>query len=101
MRLTAREITIVARSAGSRPGHSPELVERTLLEEVVELHPERLTIEELALRTAPDPDDSADVEAIRQAIRDLRRSGLLRYRNDDEVVEPTHAAMTAYALLTA
>jgi len=88
-------------NAGARPQYNPELVERTVLEEVIELHPERLTIDELVLRTATDPDDSAGVETIRQAIRDLRRSGLLRYRNGEEIVEPTHAAMTAYGLLTA
>jgi hypothetical protein len=36
---------------------------------------------------------------VTHAIRDLRRAGLLRYRNDDEVVEPTHAAFSATALL--
>lgn len=88
--------------AGSGPEPAkPELLERTVLEEAIELHPERLTIDELVLRIAADPDDGTQVEAIRQATRELRRSGLLNYRNDDEVVEPTHAAMTAYTLLTA
>lgn len=76
-------------------------LERTTLVEVIELHPERLTIEELIVRTATNPDDFKKADAIRQAIRDLRRSGLVRYRNDDELVEPTHAALAAYELLTA
>lgn len=76
-------------------------LERTTLMEVIELHPERLTIDELIIRTATDPDDFKKADPIRQAIRDLRRSGLVRYRNDDELVEPTHAALAAYELLTA
>lgn len=78
-----------------------ETRERMVLEEVVELHPERLTISELILRFATDPTDAAKIEKIRQAIQELRRSGLVRYRDDDEVVEPTHAAIRAFLLLTA
>lgn len=78
-----------------------EARERMVLEEVVELHPERLTIRELILRIATDPNDAARVEKIRQAIQELRRSGLIRYRDDDELVEPTHAAIRAFLLLTA
>ena len=77
-----------------------EELERTVLHEIVELHPERLTIPELILRIARDPYDEATAEKIRIATRDLRRSGLARYRNDDEVVEPTHAALRAFVLLT-
>lgn len=76
-------------------------LERTLITEVVELHPERLTIPELILRIARDPADKATEDQIRNATRELRRSGLVRYRNDDEVVEPTHTAMRMYELLTA
>jgi hypothetical protein len=75
-------------------------LERTVLTEVVELHPELLTIPELILRIARRPEDETTKEEIRNAIRDLRRSGLLRYRGD-EVVEPTHAALRAFDLLTA
>jgi hypothetical protein len=78
----------------------PQL-ERTVLTEVVQLHPELLTIPELILRIARRPEDETAKEEIRNAIRDLRRSGLVRYRDDDEVVEPTHAALRAYDLLTA
>lgn len=77
----------------------PQL-EQTILTEVVQLHPELLTIPELILRIARRPDDEAAKEEIRNAVRDLRRSGLVRY-GDDEVVEPTHAALRAYDLLTA
>ncbi|HEY8808495.1 MAG TPA: hypothetical protein VIM28_00615, partial [Solirubrobacterales bacterium] len=78
-----------------------EILERTILEEVVELHPECLTIPELILRIASDPEDGVKEERIRHATRELRRSGLFRYRNGDELVEPTHAALRAFSLLTA
>jgi hypothetical protein len=79
----------------------PAELERTVLTEIVELHPELLTIDELILRVARHPRDETTKEEIRNAIRDLRRSGLVRYRDDDEVVEPTHAALRAFDLLTA
>jgi hypothetical protein len=78
-----------------------EELERSVLHEIVELHPERLTIPELILRIARDPGDEAAEERIRIATRDLRRSGLVRYRDDDEIVEPTHATLRAFVLLTA
>jgi hypothetical protein len=65
---------------------------------VIELHPERLTVAELFLRIAGDPEDWMETETIANAIRDLRRSGLIRYRNDDQLVEPTHAALRAAGL---
>lgn len=77
-----------------------EELERTVLHEIVELHPERLTIPELILRIARDPEDETAGEKIRIAARELRRSGLARYRNGDELVEPTHAALRAFVLLT-
>lgn len=76
-------------------------LERTVLAEVIELHPELLTIAELIQRIARRPEDETTKEEIRNAIRDLRRSGLVRYRDDGEVVEPTHAALRAFDLLTA
>lgn len=72
--------------------------ERTVLTEVVQL--EQLTIPELILRTARDPDDEATRDKIRNATRDLRRDGLVRFRDDDEVVTPTRPAIRAYELLT-
>jgi len=91
---------VVAASTRS-PAAEAEVLERTILEEVVELHPERLTIPELILRIATDPNDEAKGEKIKHAARELRRSGLFRYRNGDELVEPTHAALTAFLLFTA
>lgn len=80
------------------PKYDLGLVRQVILEETLELHPQRLTVGELARRIVSDPDDGMEVETATEAIRDLRRSGLLRYRNDDQVVEPTHAALTAAAI---
>jgi hypothetical protein len=79
----------------------PAEFEQVALIEVVDLHPEHLTIPELILRIARDPESEAMQEKMRDAIRELRRSGLVRYRDDDEVVEPTHAILRAFDLLTA
>jgi hypothetical protein len=83
------------------PATEAEAIERVVLEEVIQLHPERLTIPELILRIATDPYDHAKQEKISRAIRELRRTGLLRYRENDDPVEPTHAGIRAFELLTA
>jgi anti-sigma factor RsiW len=59
-----------------------------------------MTVAELCSWIAANPEDDREVETIREAIRDLKRSGLLRYRNDDQIVEPTQAAVQAFAVLT-
>jgi hypothetical protein len=81
------------------PNHNPALVEQVVLEEAVEQHPVRLTIAELTLRIAANPDDRSEVKTIEQAIWELRRSGLVRYRDGEEVVEPTYTALRAASLL--
>jgi len=85
--------------AGSSPKYNLSLVASLILEEAVELHPRHLTARELSLRIVIDPDDSREIETAIGAIEDLRESGLFRYRNDDEVVEPTRAALRAVTLL--
>lgn len=84
-------------TAGSLPSIA---VEQALIEVVMEAHPARLTIPELTLRMAADPHDRREAETVREAAHELRRDGLLRYRNDDQAIEPTRAAIRAYALLT-
>lgn len=81
------------------PQHDPEHVARAVLEEVLRLHPQRLTVDELSLRIAGDPEDDLEIETATEAIHGLRASGLIRYRNDDRVVEATHAALRAVGLL--
>ena len=87
---------------GGRPAkYDPEVAAHAILLEVIEQHPTRLTVDELALRITAYPDDRRAVETARQAVRELRRECLVRYRNDDQLVEPTQAALRAYDLLTA
>jgi hypothetical protein len=73
-------------------------LERAAVTEIVELG--ELTIPELIMRIAQDPKDDATRDKIRIATRDLRRDGLVRYRDDDEVVTPTRPALRMYELLT-
>lgn len=83
------------------PKYNPEIVGHAILMQVVEQHPVRLSVSELALRIISNPDDNREVEIAIHAISDLRRSGLVRYRNDDQVVEPTLAALRAVELFEA
>lgn len=85
--------------AKTPPKYNPKLVEETMLIEIIEQHPTRLTVGELVSRIAADPGDDQEVETATAAIRNLRRSALVCYRDDDELVEPTQAALHAYALL--
>ena len=54
---------------------------------------------ELVQRIASDPMDGREIDTASEAISDLRGAGLVRYRNDDQVVEPTHAALETVKLL--
>lgn len=83
------------------PKYDPEVVERTILEEVLELHPRRLTADALLLRIVGDPEDDREVETATDAIRKLGVSGLVRQRDDDQMVTPTQAALRAFELLFA
>lgn len=73
-----------------RPKYDPELVERAALEEVLRRRPKRLTVAELSLRIVGNPEDGLEVETAITAIHSLRASGLVRYQNDDQLVEPTY-----------
>lgn len=80
------------------PQHNRTIVERVLLEEVLELHPQRPTIAELSLGIIVNPDDSREVETAAQAIKGLKEVGLFCHRNDDIVV-PTPACLRVGELL--
>jgi hypothetical protein len=86
--------------AATPPKYNPEIVGEVILTEVIEHHPTRLTVDELALRIVADPNDDEEVDTATDAVRDLRRSGLVRYRSDDLLVEPTQAALRAFELLS-
>lgn len=86
--------------SGIPPKYNVAVVESALLEVTAELHPRHLTERELSLRIVSDAGDSREVETAALAIRNLREFGLLAAR-DDEIVQPTPAALRAYALLAA
>jgi hypothetical protein len=86
-------------TAGTPPKYNVEIVEGVILELSAELHPEHLPTGGLLRKIANDPDDAREIETGVQAIHNLREFGLLGNR-DDEIVEPTPAAIRAVALLT-
>jgi hypothetical protein len=86
--------------SGMPPKYNVATVESVLLEVTAELHPQHLTARELSLRIVSDASDSREVETAALAIRNLREFGLFSDR-DDETVQPTPAALRAYALLAA
>lgn len=81
------------------PNYNIAIVEAVILEVAAELHPQNLAAKELALKIISDPDDTREVETAAQAIRGLREFGLFANR-EDEIVQPTPAALRACALLT-
>jgi hypothetical protein len=58
------------------PAREDEIIERAILTEALVLHPDKLTILELALRVDGD-DDFAKKDAVERAVRELSRDGLL------------------------
>lgn len=80
------------------PKYNVAVVESVVLELAIELNPTHLTARDLALRIVSDPEDSREVETATHAIRNLREIGLFSNR-DDELVEPTPAAVRAVELL--
>lgn len=81
------------------PKYDVAIVEAVILEVAAELHPQNLTAKELALKIASNSDDAREVETAAQAIDNLREFELFADR-DDEIVEPTPAALRACALFT-
>ncbi|HEY5815044.1 MAG TPA: hypothetical protein VIS95_01730 [Solirubrobacterales bacterium] len=81
------------------PKYDIATVECLILEVAAELHPRHLSTGGLLLEIVGDPDDMNEIETGTQAIRNLREFGLFTNR-DDEIVEPTPAALRACALLT-
>jgi hypothetical protein len=51
--------------AGISPNYRPGPVERAVLETVIDLLPARLTVDDLCLRIAANPEDYGEVEVIR------------------------------------
>ncbi len=81
------------------PKYNVAIVEAVILEVAAELHPQKLTANELALKIVNDADDSREVETAAQAIRGLCEFGLF-CAGEGEIVMPTQAGLRAVALLT-
>jgi len=81
------------------PKYDVAVVEAVTLEVVAELHPEHLSTSGLLLKIVSDPDDTQEIETGVHAIHNLREFGLFADR-DDEIVEPTPAALRACVLLS-
>ncbi len=88
---------------GTRGADAPKydlaVVEGAILEVAAELHPQRLTAQELALRIVGDPADEREVETAKQAINNLHEFGLFREGQGD-IVDPTQTTLHVVALLT-
>lgn len=70
-------------------------VEQSLLSEIIVLHPDHLTSEELVVRMEDGPSET-DRIAVLDILQALKRSGLVRLNGD--VVEPTFAMLRAAAI---
>jgi hypothetical protein len=70
-------------------------VEHALLSEIITLHPDHLTSEELVVRMEDGPSETGRI-AILDSLQALKRSGLVRITG--EVVEPTYAALRTAAI---
>lgn len=74
-----------------------ESVESAVLRQLLDLHPTRLTLEELLRELSAGRDSFAERDAINRAVRDLAAVGLL-HRGED-FVAPTRAALRFSELL--
>lgn len=79
------------------PKYNVATVESVLFEVATDLHPQHLTASELTLKFVSDVSDRRETETVAQAIRGLREFGLFSGR-DDEIAQPTPAALRARAL---
>jgi hypothetical protein len=73
-------------------------VKRMVLTEIVSLLPERLTVPELAVCLEDGPKDTDRLTTV-DAVGALKRDGLVRLTG--EIVEPTHAALSAAEIFQA
>jgi predicted transcriptional regulator len=74
-----------------------ESVESAVLRQLLELHPTRLTMDELSLEISGGRSGFAERDAVERAVRDLAATGLLH--RGDEFVAPTRAALRFSELL--
>jgi hypothetical protein len=74
-------------------------LESVLLQRVLDLHPTRVTTDELVRDLTDVEDDFAARDGIERAIGELTRAGLLHPVADDGFVTPTRAAVRLGELL--
>ena len=74
-----------------------ESVESAVLQQLLDLHPTRLTLEELAREFGARNGDFVVNDAVERAVRDLAAAGLLH--QGAEFVAPTRAALRFNELL--
>ena len=77
------------------PAQEDEIMERSILTQVLVLHPAQLTILELALRV--ESDREAGKDAVERAVRELSRDGLITC--DCRRIAPSRAALRFEELL--
>lgn len=83
----------------AQPGHDLRVVESAVLEIAVELHPTLLTAESLLQRIVSRRADALELATARQAIANLRSSGVF-HEHDDGTLEPTRPTLRTARLLT-
>ncbi len=66
-------------------------IESAVLQQVLELHPTSVTLEELVREMGAERREPSEREAIERAVRELAAAGLLHHR--DTFVRPTRAAL--------
>jgi hypothetical protein len=69
-----------------------------VLHQVMDLHPEALTRDELIREMAAGSKDFRAVDPIERAVRDLVATGLLHPLGDGEMIRPTRPAVHYYEL---
>jgi hypothetical protein len=72
------------------PAHEDEIMERSVLTQILVLHPAQLTILELELRVEADCQEAGQ-DAVERAVRELSRDGLLSC--DCRRLAPSRAAI--------
>lgn len=87
-------------ASGENPTNSSDdaRLESVLLQRVLDLHPTRVTTDELVLDLTGNEPDFAARDGVERAIRELVRAGLL-HPADDGFVTPTRAAVRLGELL--
>jgi Fe2+ or Zn2+ uptake regulation protein len=72
-------------------------VQSAVLRTIIDLHPTRLTAEEVAREVSGEAPGFAELDAVERAIRDLAAAGLLHRAQD--LVDPSRAALRFSELL--